>query len=145
MSKKKIIVLAIVALFVLPLLAACGGANDLKVTEGTPDNTYVMELSKDSAKSGEVTFHITNNAQSETHEFVIVKTDLQASELPTQQTSEGTEVVESEINVVDEQEDIAPGDSVDLTANLEPGHYALICNLPDHYEQGMHADFTVNP
>ncbi len=26
---------------------------------------------------------------------------------------------------------------------LKKGHYALICNLPGHYQGGMHADFTV--
>jgi uncharacterized cupredoxin-like copper-binding protein len=30
-----------------------------------------------------------------------------------------------------------------LTADLSPGHYALVCNLPGHYKAGMHVDFWV--
>ena len=45
--------------------------------------------------------------------------------------------------IVDEVENIAPGIGADLTATLEPGTYAVVCNLPEHYGQGMHADLTV--
>jgi len=30
-----------------------------------------------------------------------------------------------------------------LRLKLKPGHYALICNIPNHYSAGMHTDFTV--
>lgn len=45
--------------------------------------------------------------------------------------------------LVDEVEDIAPSMSVTLKVTLEPGRYALICNLPAHYEQGMYATLDV--
>jgi uncharacterized cupredoxin-like copper-binding protein len=52
-----------------------------------------------------------------------------------------------ETGAVDEIEDIAPGAAERLTLHLEPGHYALICNLPGHYfhdgKPGMLADVTV--
>lgn len=139
---QKILALSVLCLFLIPLLAACGGSNSVDVSAGTPDQTYVLQLSKDTAKAGEVTFHVTNNAASETHEFVIVKTDQAADSLPLD--ADGN-VDEDQINVVDEVEDLEPGNSEDLTVNLPAGHYALICNLPDHYGQGMHVDFTVNP
>ena len=44
---------------------------------------------------------------------------------------------------MDEVENIAPGTGADLTANLSAGTYAVVCNLPGHYGQGMHADLTV--
>lgn len=140
-KSKKILTISILCLFLIPLLAACS-SNSVDVTEGTPDETYVMQLSKDSAKAGDVTFHVTNDAASETHEFVIVRTDQSADSLPL--NSDG-DVDEDQIDVVDEVEDLEPGNSEDLTVNLPAGHYALICNLPEHYGQGMHADFTVNP
>ena len=31
----------------------------------------------------------------------------------------------------------------ELTVNLEAGAYALICNLPGHYAEGMVTEFTV--
>jgi len=30
-----------------------------------------------------------------------------------------------------------------LQTNLEAGSYVIICNLPAHYESGMHTAFTV--
>ena len=128
-------------LFMLLALAACGPKN-IKVTAGTAEQTYTMLLDRNTAKAGDVTFDVTNQAASETHEFVIVQTDLAADSLPLD--ADGN-VPEDQITVVDEVEDIAPGESKSLTVNLPAGHYALICNLPDHYRQGMHADFTVNP
>jgi uncharacterized cupredoxin-like copper-binding protein len=47
------------------------------------------------------------------------------------------------LEVIDEVEDIAPGTSATLNLNLDPGAYAVICNLPGHYASGMHAAFTV--
>ena len=35
------------------------------------------------------------------------------------------------------------GTTKTLTIDLAPGHYAFVCNLPGHYGQGMHTDFTV--
>jgi len=32
-----------------------------------------------------------------------------------------------------------------LTLDLQPGHYAIVCNLPGHYAAGMHQDFWVTP
>jgi uncharacterized cupredoxin-like copper-binding protein len=47
------------------------------------------------------------------------------------------------LEVVDEVEDIAPGTSAPLNLTLDPGSYAVICNLPGHYANGMHTTFTV--
>ena len=30
-----------------------------------------------------------------------------------------------------------------LTLTLPPGHYELVCNLTNHYADGMHQEFTV--
>jgi Sulfocyanin (SoxE) domain len=35
------------------------------------------------------------------------------------------------------------GESKTLELNLEPGKYALVCNISGHYAAGMYADFTV--
>ncbi len=31
-----------------------------------------------------------------------------------------------------------------MIKNLKPGHYAIVCALPGHYQSGMYTDFTVN-
>jgi uncharacterized cupredoxin-like copper-binding protein len=103
---------------------------------------YEMNLSAPSAKAGEITFHIQNDSEVNIHEFVVVKTDTGAGSLP---MGEDDIVDESQFTPVDEVEDLETGKSADLVVTLEPGHYVLLCNLPNHYMQGMHADFTVTP
>ncbi len=38
---------------------------------------------------------------------------------------------------------IVPGASSWMTVNLAPGHYELVCNLPNHYTSGMYTRLTV--
>jgi uncharacterized cupredoxin-like copper-binding protein len=53
-------------------------------------------------------------------------------------------VEEDKVDGIDEAEDIAPGTTATLTTDLKAGSYVIICNLPTHYESGMHAAFTVD-
>jgi uncharacterized cupredoxin-like copper-binding protein len=92
--------------------------------------------STSTAKAGKVTFVVKNAADME-HELVVIKTSRKAAKLPVK----GGEA--SEKGAVGEVEDIGGGKTKKLTLTLKPGHYALICNLPGHYQGGMHADFTV--
>lgn len=47
------------------------------------------------------------------------------------------------LTLVDELEDIAPATGGTLPVSLEPGRYAILCNLPAHYGLGMYALLTV--
>ena len=135
----KFLVLLVLGIFVLPLLAACsGGGREITVTE-TED--YHMNLSSDTAKAGDITFHVKNDATTLTHEFVVVKTDLPSGQLPLD--SEGNVNEDQMGEDMGEAEDLEPGATKDLTVNLTPGHYVLMCNVEGHYQQGMHTDFTV--
>jgi uncharacterized cupredoxin-like copper-binding protein len=102
---------------------------------------YSVTLDSTSLSAGDVTFNVTNDA-GQVHEFVVVKTDLAEDALP---LDDGGDVDEeaTEISPVDEIEDIEPGTSPSLAVTLEAGSYVALCNLPGHYEQGMHAAFTV--
>jgi uncharacterized cupredoxin-like copper-binding protein len=139
-SRKTIVVLALMILIV-PVLAACGGP--AKVDAGL--TTYAITLDKNSVPSGEVTFNIHNDATDLTHEFVVFQTDLPADQLPL--NDEG--IVDEEaagITLIDEVEDIEPGMSSELTVNLDPGNYVLVCNVDSeemHYQHGMYVAFTV--
>jgi uncharacterized cupredoxin-like copper-binding protein len=42
-----------------------------------------------------------------------------------------------------EVEELDPGKSGDLTLSLKPGKYALACNVPNHYANGMWTVLTV--
>jgi uncharacterized cupredoxin-like copper-binding protein len=138
-SRKLLIYLALVILIV-PVLTACGPSKiDVALT------TYKIAMSKTSAKSGDIVFHVHNDATDLTHEFVIFKTDLSADQLPLTADS----AVDEEgagVTHVDEVE-VEPGQAADLAVNLEPGNYVMICNINDnneqHYMHGMYQAFTV--
>jgi len=140
MKTRKMIGLVVLALLVVPVLAACGPA---KVDAAI--STYKIVLDKTSIPAGEVTFHIHNDATDLNHEFVIFKTDLPEDQLPL--TTEGIVDEESpDVTLIDEKEDITPGSSVDLVVTLEAGNYVALCNIDSkemHYQHGMHQAFTV--
>ena len=142
--RTRIAMLAVV-LLALPLLAACGGPSapsDVNVSL----KTFTITLSSPTAKAGDVTFHIKNDATDITHEFVILKTDQTPEQLLQEAYDAANKTLDEEKTTpVTEMEDIDPGKGGDLKANLAAGHYVLVCNTPDHYKAGMHAEFTVVP
>ena len=140
MKLRKALAILAVVLFVVPVLAACGGGAPAPGTINVSLTSYKIAPSSTTAPAGSVTFHVKNDATDQTHEFVVVQSDKPSDQLPLD--SEGN-VDEDQINGLGEVEDVAIGESKDLTLNLAAGHYVLMCNLPGHYQQGMHLDFTV--
>ena len=102
-----------------------------------------------SAPAGTVTFQVTNIGPDDVHEFVVLKTDLEAGALPVDANGAITEEGEG-MEVVDEIEDVAVGAMPELTVSLEPGTYVLLCNIYEetdqeaHYTMGMRTAFTVS-
>jgi len=74
---------------------------------------------------------------------VVFKTDLAPDALPVDEDGNVDEAGEG-VELVDEIEDIAPGDTPSLTVNLDAANYVIICNIPGHYAQGMHTPFVVS-
>ncbi|MEO8293731.1 MAG: sulfocyanin-like copper-binding protein [Actinomycetota bacterium] len=122
------------------LLVATGCSSDSGGI-GATEADFTITLDADTAPAGDVTFDIQNDA-GQTHEFVVVKTDLAPDALPTDDAGDVDEKGDG-ITPVDEVEDITAGSSETLTVKLDAGSYVVICNLPSHYKQGMHAGFTV--
>jgi uncharacterized cupredoxin-like copper-binding protein len=91
--------------------------------------------------AGQVTF-TASNVGSITHNLRVIATDLAPDALPV--TGDAT-VDESAVDVVASSDDIDPEAQEELTAELAEGTYVLICNVPSHYDGGMHAGFTVGP
>ena len=133
--------LALVSILMAATLAGCASGPtkvDVALT------TYKITLSTETAKAGDVVFHVHNDATDQVHEFVVFKTDLPEDQLPL--TAEG--IVDEEgagITFINEVEDVTQGTSKDLTVTLEPGRYVLLCNTSEnqHYSHGMHHVFTV--
>ena len=133
--------------------ATTGGATG-ETGGGTTVDVTVQEFAvlpaQDSAPAGDVTFNVTNTGPEDTHEFVVFKTDLEPDALPT--APDGSVDEEGEgVELIDEIEDIAVGDTPTLTVSLDAGSYVLICNIVEdegdetivHYQQGMRTGFTV--
>jgi iron uptake system component EfeO len=126
-------------------MAACGG------DEGTVSITlqeFSIGADPASIPAGSVTFEVINDGPNDVHEFVVIATDLDVTELPTVEDGSVDETGEG-MEVIGEIEDIPVGETQSVTLELEAGNYALICNIYDadedeaHYQEGMRTPFTV--
>jgi uncharacterized cupredoxin-like copper-binding protein len=123
--------------------AACsgnGGGEDVDLQIDLAD--FSIQLSTDTLHAGDLTL-AASNAGPTTHEFEVfsMPADTNLDELEI--VNDVADVDAAGMTVVDEVEDIVAGTTAELNVSLEPGTYAVICNLPGHYAQGMHASFTV--
>ena len=99
---------------------------------------FSVTPSVESVPAGTVKFVVRNTGAID-HNFRLIKTDLAADALP---TDEGL-ADESQLEVISSIEDFGPGESRDVSADLEPGSYVLLCNFVGHYQSGMTVAFTV--
>lgn len=153
MRSMRLIPLAPLAALML-VLGACGTSASPSAGggEGTTVDVTLQEWAVvpavASAPAGEITFSITNDGPEDVHEFVVIKTDLEPGDLPTDDTGAVDEEGEG-MEVMGEVEDLAVDASEDLTLTLEAGSYVLICNIYSedeqeaHYQEGMRTAFTV--
>jgi hypothetical protein len=126
--------------------ATGAGAEAFIVSVGLKD--YEVIPNPDSGPAGDFEFQVSNTGPS-VHEFVVVKTDLAADDLPT--GDDGSVEEGGGLEAIGEIEDIAVGSPQTFEASLDAGHYVLFCNIVEevggetiaHYTQGMHKDFTV--
>ena len=161
MRSRRFVLVASAVLASLALAATPAFAQDSEEAEetdsatGTTVNVQVQEWAVIpdtlSASAGSVTFDVENVGPEDLHEFVVVRTDLPASDLPTAEDGAFDEEAEG-VQVLGELEDIEVGATDSLTLDLEPGHYVLLCNLvqeeddgtvESHYRMGMWIDFEV--
>lgn len=163
MKASKIIVTGII----LSLLAACGSnttaqqnSNSSAVTPvsspattSTNTSNKVTKIdvkekemkiipSSNIAPAGQIDF-VVKNVGRMPHELVVFKTDLPIDKLP-QKNGEMDENGAGVKNVADTGENyIKSGETRTLRANLTPGNYVLVCNLPGHFSGGMKTAFVV--
>lgn len=110
---------------------------------GATEKDFSISLDDSSANSGTVLFNIKNEGPT-THEFVVIKTDTPEDKLPLNSTGASVDTSAAGLQQIDQQQNIASGTNATLTiSGLTPGKYVLICNLPAHYQLGMHAALTV--
>lgn len=131
-----------------PGASPAGGSPAAGQTVDVTLQEWAVVPASESVAAGDVSFAVTNNGPEDVHEFVVLKTDLDAGDLPSDDTGAVDEAGEG-ITVIDEIEDIPVGESQDLSVVLDAGHYVLLCNIYDeteqeaHYTMGMRTNFTV--
>jgi uncharacterized cupredoxin-like copper-binding protein len=103
--------------------------------------TMGIKLSRNSARSGEVTFRVKNISKDTVHEMIVMY--LQDPSKPLPYIDKETRVDEDKAGDKGEVSELEPGQSGSLTVKLVPGKYLLICNVPGHYAAGMWTEFTV--
>ncbi len=143
----------------LSLLAACGDNTGQQASStGSPasptstkpsdgvtkidvkEKEMKIVLSSNTAPAGPIDFVIKNVGR-QPHEFVVLKTDLPLDKLPQKQGELDEEG--AGLKNLAEEEDIKSGETTILHANLTPGNYVLVCNLPGHFPAGMKTAFVV--
>ena len=98
-----------------------------------------------------VTLKLKNTGSIE-HELIVIRTDFDSAELPTDETGAAVEhgaVVPHGSGHGKKHAGahvgthLPAGKAKTVKLKLKPGTYALVCNLPGHYASGMHSNFTV--
>jgi uncharacterized cupredoxin-like copper-binding protein len=120
-------------------LAVPAGSQIVHVDE----RDFHITIAKTALAPGNYIFVDANHGGSP-HELVMWKTDHPAAQLPLEKDGRANEDSPDLDKVLDSGSSLQPGETRLLTVSLDPGHYALVCNLPGHYRAGMHVDITVH-
>ena len=148
---KRTSALALIAVGVM-FLAACSENDDHDNVSSTVNVTlreFSVTPDRGNAPAGHVTFDVTNLGE-DMHEFLVIRTDLAPDGLPTEENGSYEEDGPGTV-LLDEIEDIEPGDTAELSLELDAGNYVLICNMVHveedevevHYALGMRTAFVV--
>lgn len=100
---------------------------------------FKIQSSVTTVPAGRVVFDVMNVGKMK-HQFTVIHTHHSAATvLSKANPNDDIPGAKGEISA------ILPGATRTLVIkNLKPGHYALVCALPGHYQAGMYADFNVS-
>jgi uncharacterized cupredoxin-like copper-binding protein len=132
------------------LVAGCGADNSdvagsnsqsANAVTGTEREWKVVADHK-TIKAGEITFTFTNRGTIQ-HELLVIRTDLPVGGIPIGADGKFNEGDPQAVNV-GETGEYDVGKTSTFKAKLDPGKYQLVCNIANHYKNGMHIAFTVD-
>ena len=103
--------------------------------------TMGVKATPDTAKTGVVTFHVTNSSTDTIHEMIVMYLADPTQPLP--YIAADQKVDEDKAGDKGEVSELDPGASGTLTVFLKPGKYLLICNVAGHFQAGMWTEFEV--
>ena len=130
-------------------LAACSEDAGPTASSGTTVsvdlNEWAFSASATSAPAGLITFRAKNKGR-QTHELVLFKSDLAPADLPVDEEG-AVDERGAGLELIDEVEDVKPGQTKEFSADLKPGKYVMACNLIEngqrHFMNAMYGQFTV--
>jgi len=125
----------------LPSCSPAGPRPDSTV--GVVVRDFRIRASSPTVRAGTVEFQVQDRGPS-THEFVVVRTDLPADQLPLQRDGLTVDEDSPQLHAAGEITDLNIGQSGELVLHLRPGRYVLFCNLEGHYLGGMRAAIEVS-
>lgn len=105
-------------------------------------NEFTIKPSPTSATAGDVTFVATNTGKLP-HEMIVMKTDLEPSDLPSEQNGNHIEEEGPGMEFIGEIHETEPGKTATEKMNLTAGKYILFCNVPTHFKNGQYIKFDV--
>ena len=107
------------------------------------DHGGQMGISTDvsTVKAGKIDFEVVNDSNALVHEMLVVKVSSYNEALP--YDNKDAKIVEDKTLDFGEVSELEPGQSGNLTVNLKPGKYMLICNMPGHYKSHMYTNLQV--
>ncbi len=105
--------------------------------------TMGMDINKASVPAGKVAFRVTNNAKETYHQLLVAP--ITGSDVTLPYVADESRVDEAAMGVLGEGVTLAGHGSGSFTLDLEPGLYALICNVTGHYMTGMWTTLEVTP
>ena len=109
---------------------------------------WSIKPSVTSAKAGAVTFNIQNTGPAQSHEFIILKTDIAPEGLPTLKDNSLDEEGNG-ITSPGESKVLGVGKTQTITVSMTPGKYVFVDNIVQrglvHWEKKAYATFTVQP
>lgn len=94
-----------------------------------------VDIDKKTVKAGVVTFAVKNASKETVHELIVSPINNADETLP--YLNNESRVDEEHGSHLGEVSELNAGASGALTISLKPGMYALFCNIPNHYMDGM--------
>lgn len=106
---------------------------------------WAFDASSKTAPAGMVTFEAKNKGK-EVHELVLFKTDLAPADLPVDEEG-AVDEKGAGLELIDEVENVKPGETKQFAVDLKPGKYVMACNVVEngqrHFMNAMYGSFTV--
>src|SRR4051812_46672001 len=130
-------------LLVVAMLCGCGGDDATSADQPAEQVRVVEKDFKISAPrtlpAGEVDLSVLNRGPV-SHELIVVRGSWRGLPIRSDGITVDGDAIEPDTAAALEP---APAGTHDLDAELQPGHYVLLCNMSGHFKGGMHLDVDV--